>query len=64
MGNKYIANPVTLGEQLRNRRLELGLLQKDVARIIVVTEDSITNWEKNRSKPMKRYHSKILAFLK
>lgn len=34
----------TLGDKLRARRLDLGLLQKDVARMLGVTEDSVINW--------------------
>ncbi len=37
--------PVTLGDHLRRRRLELGLYQKDVAVQIGVTTSSIWNWE-------------------
>lgn len=48
LGNKYVQNPATIGERLRNRRLELGLLQKDVTEIIVVIEDTITFWENGR----------------
>jgi len=41
----------TLGQQLRKRRLDLGLTQKQVAEIIGVTESSVYNWER-RSKAM------------
>jgi len=37
--------PVTLGDHLRRRRLELGLYQKDVAEQIGVTTSTIWNWE-------------------
>lgn len=37
--------PVTLGDHLRRRRLELGLYQKNVAAQIGVTTSSIWNWE-------------------
>ncbi len=63
LSNKYIANPQTIVERIRNKRLELRLLQKDVAHIIGVTEDCITNWEKNRAIPQKRYKSSIIKFL-
>ena len=54
---------VTIGDQIRKRRIQLGLLQKDVARIINVSEDCITYWENNRSSPQKRYKKLILQFL-
>jgi transcriptional regulator with XRE-family HTH domain len=37
--------PITLGDHLRRRRLELGLYQKDVASQIGVTTSTIWNWE-------------------
>lgn len=60
---KMIANPGTIGEKLLNRRLELGLLQKDVANIIGVCEDTITNWENNRGKPQVEWYPQIIRFL-
>jgi transcriptional regulator with XRE-family HTH domain len=63
LGNKYIQNPVTLGEKLRNRRLELRLFQKDVAKRIGVTEDCIAYWEKNRSQPTVCYYPALISFL-
>jgi len=60
---KLIDDPQTIGEKLRSRRLELGLLQKDVAKIIGVCEDSITGWENNRGKPYIRHYPKIIQFL-
>ncbi len=61
--NKYISNPSGLGEKIRNRRIELSLLQKEAAKIIGVTEDCITLWENNRSKPSVKYYPKIIQFL-
>ncbi|OQP64981.1 transcriptional regulator [Niastella vici] len=63
MGSKYLENPATLGEKIRNRRLELHLFQKDVADLMGVTEDSITNWELNRHEPQIEYYPKIIEFL-
>ena len=37
--------PVTLGDHLRRRRLELGLYQRDAAVKIGVTASTIWNWE-------------------
>ncbi|HTE01621.1 MAG TPA: helix-turn-helix domain-containing protein [Mucilaginibacter sp.] len=56
-------NPETLGEHILKKRLELGLLQKDVAAILGVCEDSITGWENERSRPQSRYYSVIIEFL-
>jgi DNA-binding transcriptional regulator YiaG len=53
----------TLGDQLRAKRLDLVLHQKDVAAIIGVTEDTICYWEINRVKPSKRLLPLIKGFL-
>jgi len=63
LGTKLLTNPATLGEKLKNRRLELSLLQKEVAKIIGVSEDCITLWENNRSKPYVSYYPQIIEFL-
>ena len=58
-----IANPVTLGDKLRNRRLTLKLFQEDVAKIIGVCPDSIAGWEKNRTVPLIQFMPAIIKFL-
>jgi len=37
--------PSTLGEHIRKKRLDLGLLQVEVARHIGITESTVWNWE-------------------
>jgi transcriptional regulator with XRE-family HTH domain len=63
LGMKYVENPITLGEKLRNRRLDLNLLQKDVAKIIGVSEDTITYWENGRATPQVHLYPKVTRFL-
>jgi len=41
----YPADPKTLGEHLRKRRLDLHLVQREVADIFGVNESTIQNWE-------------------
>jgi DNA-binding XRE family transcriptional regulator len=48
---------------MRRTRLDLGHRQKDVAQIIGVTTDSVTNWEKNRSSPSLLFIPRITRFL-
>ena len=60
---KYPKELVTLGDHLRSKRLDLGLEQQDVAQVIGVDTDSITNWELNRHPPAIRYYPKIFEFL-
>ena len=58
----YPANPETIGEHIRKKRIDLGLMQKEVAGIIGVTESSIWNWEHGMN-PGKRYMKRIEGFL-
>jgi DNA-binding XRE family transcriptional regulator len=60
---KIPQNPQTWGEHIKKRRFELGLFQVQVAEIIGVTESTITNWEKNHTKPMLWTIPKIIQFL-
>jgi len=53
----------TLGDHLRKRRLDLGLLQKQVAEQIGGNALTICNWEGNKSSPFIRYIPKIIRFL-
>ncbi len=43
--------------------MDRGLLQRDVASIIRVTEECISNWEISRSIPQIRYMLAIIKFL-
>ena len=60
----YPTKPKTLGQKIRKRRMDLGLLQKDVARFVGVVTDTVTLWEKGRKEPSKRYLKRIEQFLK
>jgi len=53
----------TLGDHLRKKRLDLGLLQKDVAKILGVSKDTVCNWENNRTSPSLRSIPRIVKFL-
>ena len=59
----YPENPVSIGDHIRKKRMELKLLQKDVAGVCGVTEDCIRNWEKNRSIPQIQFFPSISNFL-
>jgi len=58
----YPTNPETIGDHIRKRRIELGLLQREVAEIIGVTESSVWNWE-HGVEPEQHYNPKIIKFL-
>lgn len=46
---------VTIGDHLRKRRLDLGLLQREVTERLGVGEATVTNWELNRTIPALRF---------
>ena len=48
---------------MRKKRLDLKLLQKDVAKRIGVNEATIWNWENDWSSPSLSYIPKIIKFL-
>jgi transcriptional regulator with XRE-family HTH domain len=53
----------TLGDHIRKKRVDNGLLQKDAAIILGVCEDSITHWENNRAQPQVQHYPAIILFL-
>jgi len=48
---------------MRKRRLDRGLLQREVAAQIGVNKDTIYNWETNRTTPEAQFIPKIINFL-
>lgn len=59
----YPENPETIGEHIRCARLDQGLLQRDVAEIIGVSQSTVLNWETQGVEPEVRYLPSIIAFL-
>ncbi len=62
-GKGFPKNPVTIGEHIRKRRMELRMKQKEIAKSFGVTTDTITNWESGRAEPKVPYLPKIIDFL-
>ncbi len=54
---------VTIGDHLRKRRLDLGLLQREVAERLGVDHCTVTTWELNRTTPELRLLPRIFALL-
>lgn len=54
---------MTIGDHLRKRRLDLGLLQREAAERIGTDHCSVTNWELNRTNPALRFLPGIVRFL-
>lgn len=59
----YPLNPVTLGEHLRKKRIDLGLTQKGLAARFQVTVGTVCNWEKDDFSPQKRFTPRLHDFL-
>ena len=53
----------TVGDHIKRRRLELNLLQRELANQLGVKTDTLLNWEHNRTRPTLRYLPKVIAFL-
>jgi transcriptional regulator with XRE-family HTH domain len=60
---KYPKQLKTLGDHIRKRRLNLGLLQKQVAAQIGVDETTIYNWESNATSPQIHVLPQVMRFL-
>ena len=52
-----------MGDHVKKRRLELGLYQAQVAKMLRVDESTVTNWEKHRTQPTLRALPKTVAYL-
>jgi transcriptional regulator with XRE-family HTH domain len=59
----YPEEPQTLGEHLLKRRLDLGLYQAQVAKILGASQATVLNWEKGRTKVTVRHLPAVLRFL-
>ncbi len=59
----YPENPTTLGAHIKKKRMDLGLLQREVAERIGTNEATVTNWESNRTVPALRWMAGIIDFL-
>jgi len=53
----------TLGDHIRQRRLDLGLFQKQVAEQIGVDKTTVSNWECHESSPQVHDMPAIIRFL-
>jgi len=59
----YSESPQTLGEHLKKRRRELGLLQREAAEQMGILAEIYTNWEKDRTKPVAAQFQPVVQFL-
>jgi len=63
LSSQYPQAPTTLGDHIRKKRLDLKLLQKDVAKILGTQIDTVTYWENNRVELSLDFLPKIINFL-
>jgi transcriptional regulator with XRE-family HTH domain len=61
--DRYPKQLNTLGDHLRARRIDRGLLQKQISEQIGVSGMTITNWERNATHPPVQYLPAIYRFL-
>jgi transcriptional regulator with XRE-family HTH domain len=59
----YPADPKSIGEMIRKRRLDLGLRQIDAAQMIGCDQMSVVNWEKGHSAPRVNHLASVVEFL-
>ena len=59
----YSETPQTLGQHLKKRRRELGLLQREAGERMGVSRDTIANWEKDKTEPVLAQFQSVVAFL-
>ena len=59
----YSENPQTLGEHLKKRRRELGLLQREAAERMGIWAETYANWEKGKSEPVAAQFRPVVLFL-
>jgi transcriptional regulator with XRE-family HTH domain len=52
-----------LGDHLRAKRIDLGLLQKEAAARLGVSVASVTNWELGNTEPEERFIPALITFL-
>lgn len=44
---------------MKELRLKVGLTQKQVAKIIDVDQTAVSNWERGKCKPIRKYREKL-----
>jgi len=59
----YSFVPISVGDHIRKRRLELGLLQKEAARQLGVNPWTVLNWERGHTEPPVSAMPDIFQFL-
>ena len=61
----YPVAPKTLGEYLRQKRVDLGLSQRKLSEILAIgiTDTAVEKWEKSQNRPTAAHCRRIIEFL-
>lgn len=59
----YIDTPTTLGDKIRNRRIEPQLTIQQLSKLLKVTEEAKVYWEYNRGQPKVYNYPKLIEVL-
>lgn len=59
----YPKNPITLRDYIRKYRMEKGLLIRELAEQLRVTEDTVINWEVRGVRPCGKHLEKIMDYI-
>jgi DNA-binding XRE family transcriptional regulator len=59
----YPKEVVTVGDQIRKRRIDLKLFQREVGKMVGASKYEVCQWENNKIEVPKRLQSKITEFL-
>ncbi|MDP2331035.1 MAG: helix-turn-helix transcriptional regulator [Reyranella sp.] len=59
----YSEDPKALGEHLKKRRRELGLLQREAAKRMGILTETYANWEKGKTQPVAAHFRPVTEFL-
>lgn len=60
----YPVDPKTFGERLRKARMDAGLMIKELAALVGVTEDTVINWETRGMRPLRKtVREKVALFI-
>ncbi len=56
-------DPITLGEHIKQARIERGLTQSNAVAFLSVSEETLHNWETGKTTPAVKYWPAIMEFL-
>jgi DNA-binding XRE family transcriptional regulator len=62
-GQRFTGSPQSIGFELWRKRMELRLLQAELAKGLGVSAVTISNWERGVSQPSRRIQRRIRGFL-